>query len=83
MIYQVRGFIMRKTWTFANPKPKHGSIKGHNEKRQGTLCFMSAESEDEVKAKVAAEHPEFTIEAVTLMSDDQILSMLKRQQIVQ
>ena len=83
MIYQVRGYIIRKTWGFKNPvKPKHGSITAFNEKLQGTLCFMSGQSEDEVKQKVTTEHPEFTIETITLVSDDQILTMLKRQQIV-
>jgi hypothetical protein len=84
MIYQVNGFIVRKTWGFhKNPKPKHGAIIGTKDKVQGTLCYMSGESEEEVKEKVGTQYPDFTIQSIKLMSDEQILAMLKRQQIAQ
>lgn len=76
MIYHIKGYIVRKAWNF-NPKhTKHNSIIGKTETIQGTLCYISAESDDDARQKVVARYPDFTIETAEVVSEDEILKML-------
>lgn len=81
MIYHIKGHIVRKTWGFNQhkPKPKHGSIVSATETIQGTLCYMSASSSDEARLKVSETYPDFNIESIDLITEDQILVLLTKQ----
>ncbi len=78
MIYHIKGYIVRKTWNF-NPKhTKHQNIINKNETIQGTLCYLSADSDADARQQVATRYPDFTIETVDVVSETEILNMLSQ-----
>lgn len=81
MIFHIKGHIVRKTWGFNQhkPKPKHQSIVPTTETIQGTLCYMSAMSDEEARKKVKEQYPDFNIETVELVTEEQVILMLSKQ----
>lgn len=70
MIFHIRGHIVRKAWQANQPVP---------ETIQGTLCYMSANSDSDARAQVQTRYPDFNIETVELVTEEQILLILTKQ----
>lgn len=78
MIYHIKGFIVRKTWNFNQKHTKHHNIVGKTETIQGTLCYISAESDADARQQVVTRYPDFTIETAEVVSETEILNMLSQ-----